>query len=56
MAKYNITYNYTASIDVEVEANDEGEALHKGREIAEEADIRLFTIGDEQASQVNRME
>lgn len=56
MGKYNIKYNYIASIDVEVEADDEGEALHKGREIAEEADIRLFTICDEQASFVNRVE
>ena len=37
--------NYNASIVVEVLANDEGEALDKARDKAEDADIRQFTIG-----------
>jgi hypothetical protein len=39
--------NYNASIVVEVLANDEGEALDKARDRAEDADIRQFTIGNE---------
>jgi hypothetical protein len=52
MGKYKIQYNYNASIIVEVDANDEGEALEKGRNIAEEADIKQFTICGEKESQI----
>ena len=52
MGKYKIQYNYNASIVVEVDANDEGEALEKGRNIAEEADIKQFTICGEGESQI----
>ena len=38
MGKYKIQYNFNASIIVDVDAKDEGEALDKGRNIAEEAD------------------
>jgi len=52
MGKYVIQYNFNASITVEVEANDEGEALEKGRNIAEEADIKQFTICGEREAQI----
>ena len=52
MGNYTIQYNFNASITVEVEANDEGEALEKGRNIAEEADIKQFTICGEREAQI----
>ena len=52
MSKYKIQYNYNASIIVEVEGKDEGEALEKGRNIAEEADIKQFTICGEREAQI----
>ena len=52
MAKYKIQYNYNASIVVEVDAKDEGDALEKGRNIAEEADIKQFTICGEREAQI----
>lgn len=62
MKKYTIQLNYNASIivDVEVEVdpnnpqNAEGDALEKARNIAEDADIREFTIGNERESQILR--
>ena len=56
MRKYTIQYNYNASIVVEVNANDEGEALEKGRNIAEDADIKQVTIGNERESQIIRQD
>ena len=52
--KYTIEFNYNASIvaDVEGEFHDEGEALDKAREIAEDADINEFTIGEERESKI----
>lgn len=52
MGKYKIQYNFNASIIVDVEAKDEGEALEKGRNIAEEADIKQFTICGEREAQI----
>lgn len=52
MSKYTIQYNFTASIVVDVDAKDEGEALEKGRNIAEEADIKQFTICGEREAQI----
>ena len=52
MGKYKIQYNYNASIIVEVEGKDEGEALEKGRNIADEADIKQFTICGEREAQI----
>ena len=54
MHKYAIQMNYNASIIVEVLANDEGEALDKARDKAEDADIRQFTIGNENESKILR--
>lgn len=48
--------NYNASIVVDVFANDEGEALDKARDKAEDADIREFTIGSENESRILRTE
>ena len=52
MSKYKIQCNYTASIVVEVDAKDEGEALDMARNKAEEADIKQFTICGERESQI----
>jgi hypothetical protein len=52
MSKYTIQYNFNASIVVDVDAKDEGEALEKGRNIAEEADIKQFTICGEKEAQI----
>ena len=55
MAKrYTIQLNYLAAINVTVEGdfNDEGEALSKAREIAEDADINQFSIGEEKESRI----
>ena len=52
MGKFRIQYNFTASIVVDVDAKDEGEALEKGRRIAEDADIKQFTICGERESQI----
>ncbi len=62
MKKYTIQLNYNASIIVDVEGevdpnnpqNAEGDALEKARNIAEDADIREFTIGNERESQILR--
>ena len=54
MRKYTIQMNYNASIIVEVLANDEGEALDKARDKAEDADIRQFTISSENESRILR--
>ncbi len=56
--KYTVQLNYKASIIVDVEVenspNAEGDALEKARNVAEDADIREFTIGNELESQVLR--
>lgn len=48
--------NYNASIIVDVTGNDEGEALDNARNLAEEADIKEFTICGERESQILRQE
>jgi hypothetical protein len=55
--KYTIQLNFKASIVVDVEVDGdtpdaEGKALEKARNIAEDADIREFTIGQELESQI----
>jgi hypothetical protein len=52
MGRYSIQYNFNASIVVDVDAKDEGEALEKGRNLAEEADIKQFTICGEREAQI----
>ena len=56
MRKYTIQLNYNASIIVDVTGNDEGEALDNARNLAEEADIKEFTICGERESQILRQE
>lgn len=48
--------NYDASIIVEVMADNEGEALDKARDKAEDADIKQFTICGERESQILRQD
>lgn len=52
MGKYLVQLNYNASIEVSVEADDEGEALDKARDFAEEADIRQFSLCGENDSRI----
>ena len=53
MSKYTVRLNYEAVIDVEVEAEDEGDALDKARDYAEmEADARQFNICNEKQSRI----
>lgn len=56
MRKYTIQCNYKASIVVDVMAEDEGQALDKARDRAEEADIRDFTINGEFESTILNQE
>lgn len=49
---YEIEMKYVATITHTVEAEDEGEALDKARDWAEEADIEEFTIIDEMESRI----
>lgn len=52
MSKYTIEINYNASIIFDVDAKDEGEALDKARNLAEESDITDFTLTHENESRV----
>lgn len=47
--------NYNASLTLVVEADNEGSALDKARDIAEDADIKQFTIcGENEAKILHR--
>lgn len=52
MAQYTIEINYKASITQTVEADNEGEALDKARNLAEEADMEDFVLVEELESQM----
>ena len=52
MAKFTIQCNFTAYYTTEVDAKDEGEALEKARNKAEEADLKEFVICGERESQI----
>lgn len=52
MKHYTVRMNMTASMDIDVMANDEGDALDKARDIAEDADPRQFTIHGEREAQI----
>ena len=52
MQNYTIELTYTANIIKTVEANDEGEALEKARELAEESDMNEFVIVEERESRI----
>lgn len=53
MAKYEVTLNYNASITLCVTADDEGAALDRARNLAEESDINQFQLGIERESTCN---
>ena len=50
--KYTVELKYLTACVFEVEANDEGEALTKARELAEMAPMSSFSIVEEEASQI----
>ena len=52
MAKYTVQMSYNATITLVVDADEEGEALDKARDIAEDADIRQFTICNENEAKI----
>ena len=52
MTKFRIRCNFNASYEVEVMANDEGEALEKATNMAEDADNREFVIYGQGESQI----
>ena len=52
MQNYTIELTYTANIIKTVEANDEGEALEKARDLAEESDMNEFVIVEERESRI----
>lgn len=52
MEHYTIQLNYSASFVAEVDAEDEGQALDKAREMAESADIRQYNIFGERETQI----
>lgn len=52
MSNYTIELSYIATIVKNVEANDEGEALNKARDLAEESDINEFVIGEEREGRI----
>ena len=49
---YTVELNYNASIQVTVEANDEGDALGKARDIAEDADMAEFSLANEREARI----
>lgn len=52
MGQFNIELNYIASIIKHVEADNEGDALEKARNLAEESDINEFVIVEERESRI----
>lgn len=56
MTKYHIKLNYECSIEVETMGEDEGDALGRAREIAENSDMSEFVITSEKESQVLSVE
>ena len=52
MGKYTIQCNFNASYTTEVDAKDEGEALEKARNRAEEEDLKEIVICGERESQI----
>ena len=52
MSQYTIESKFVVTITHSVEANDEGEALDKARNLAEEADMDEFVISEELESQI----
>jgi hypothetical protein len=49
---YTIELNYNAKITKVVDAKDEGDALEKARQLAEDSDMTEFIITEEKESRV----
>lgn len=49
---YTIELNYNAKITKVVDAKDEGDALEKARQLAEDSDMTEFIITEEKESKV----
>lgn len=52
MGNFTIEINYLASIVKTVDAVDEGDALNKARDMAEESDINEFVLVEERESRI----
>lgn len=52
MSFYTVKIEYKAYYMATVDAKDEGEALHKAREMAEEADAEEFVLTEENDSRI----
>lgn len=51
-AHYTVELNFLASIVLDVKAEDEGDALQKARDIAEQAPMSSFAIVEENNSRI----
>lgn len=49
---YTIELNYNARITKVVDAEDEGDALEKARQLAEDSDMNEFIITEEKESRI----
>lgn len=52
MSTFTIEMTYLATITAVVEAQNEGEALDKARNIAEDADLNEYQLGEERDTRV----
>jgi len=52
MGQYNVELTYLATVVKTVDANNEGEALEKARDLAEECDMNEFVICEERESRI----
>lgn len=56
MHKYNVRLNYVATFEVTVEAEDEGQAYDKARDLSENADMNQYMLTSERESICNCIE
>jgi hypothetical protein len=49
---FNVELNYNARITISVDAENEGDALNKARDIADEADMEEFVLTSELESRI----
>lgn len=52
---YSVEMNYAATITFDVKANDEGEALQKARDLAEQAPMSSFSIVEENRARITNV-
>lgn len=55
MNVYSVQLNFLTQINLDVEAQDEGEALQKARDIANQAPMSSFSIIEEERSQITNI-